>query len=146
MSGQLSAGSGEGQSVPWESDLWSVVEREEVSNQTDGCRVAARVMRRAHPLPSKASVEESVHVERGGAAEHVVGGTAKTCGEDTEGLTSSVLGAEALDEFLAAWVPPKESDGGLTVGPLEMGVADFVAGVKLPRFSGHPQIEVKEVF
>lgn len=30
------------------------LEREEVSNQTNGCRSeAARVMRRAHPLPSE---------------------------------------------------------------------------------------------
>jgi hypothetical protein len=38
-----------------------------------------------------------------------------------------VLGAEAVEVLLAAGVLAEEKDGGLTEGPLEMGVADLGA-------------------
>jgi hypothetical protein len=39
-----------------------------------------------------------------------------------------MLGAEALDEALASGVLLKKEDGGLAVGPLEVGVTDLGAG------------------
>lgn len=88
----------------------------------------ARVIRRAHLLPSVGSVHEAIHVEGCIAAKHVVGSATDPCGEDTEGFAPSVLGTEPVDETLATGVPLKEEDGGLTVGPFEMGVADLGAG------------------
>jgi hypothetical protein len=107
------------------------LEREEASNQ--GSRLPNQTGRLeltdlAHPLPSVGSVHKAIHVERGVTAKHVVGGTAEASGEDAQGLALPVLGAKSVDEPLAAGVLLKEEDGCLAVGPLEMRVADLVAG------------------
>jgi hypothetical protein len=85
-------------------------------------------MRRAHPLPSVSSVHEAVHVEGGGSAKHEVGCPTDAGCENTERFAASVLGAETVDETLTGRVLLQKEDGGLAVGPLEMGVADLGAG------------------
>jgi len=74
------------------------------------------------------SVHKAIHIEGRGAAEHVIGGTAEASGEDAQGLALAVLGANAVEKLLARGILLKEEDGGLAVGPLEVGVADLGAG------------------
>ena len=116
--GQLSAGSGEGQSVQARirGVGWSGRRRpiKEVGCQTQG---RLELCALARPLPSEGSVHEAIHVERGVAAEHVVGGTAEASGEDAQCLALAVLGAKSVDEALAGRVLLKKEDGGLTDRP-----------------------------
>lgn len=57
--------------------------------------------------------DEAIHIEGRGAAEHEVGRTTESGGENAERLALAVLGAQTLDEALASGVLLEEEDRGL---------------------------------
>lgn len=126
---QLWKGSGEEQSCIGGSGLWGWNGRR--------CRIKQRGYRSGDRLElyerltssrPESSVQEAIHVEGRGAAEHEVGSPTDASGENAEGLGATVFGAEPIDAALAGRVLLQKEDSGLGVGPLEMRVSDLGPG------------------
>ena len=73
-------------------------------------------------------LDEHGHVEGCAADQHVVSGTGQLVREDAQRLAFAVLALQALQVALACGVLAQEQQGGLGEGPLEVGVADLLAG------------------
>ena len=155
LGGQLSPGSGEGQSSGTiDQQLLAIWSETEAGVQStagaagpladDRC-ARSRTQRRAWLAGSSparptrlqlgvgltrsapSSRHELLSVKQGPPLQHVVGGAADLVGEDGQSLPLSVLSLELLQEGLALGVLPEEQDGGLGEGPLQVDVADLLA-------------------
>jgi len=88
--------------------VWSRRRRPINANECRSSR--PRVIWTGSPPPLQVdSVQEALHVEGGGATEHVVGRAPETGGEDAERLALAVLGAETADEPLARGILLRKS-------------------------------------
>ena len=81
--------------------------------------------------PSGLVFKELVHVERLVSFEHIIGGPSDFMSEDGEGLGLAVLSLESFLELETLGVTPEEKNGGFGESPLEVSVADFLAGVTM---------------
>jgi hypothetical protein len=82
-----------------------------------------RRLTRSAPL----GMEEDIHIESRFALEHVIDGPRQFMRQDGERFSFIMLFLQA-DQVLLAWgIVPQEQSGGFRKGPLEMGVADFLA-------------------
>ena len=100
----------------------SGVPRTRVQADPIGVQLDRRLTRSA-PL----GAQEHVHITGGLALEHIIDGARQFMSQDGESFAFVMLFLQACQRFLAWGIVPQEQHGRFGKGPLEMGVADFLA-------------------
>ena len=71
---------------------------------------------------------ENLSISKPDSGQHVIHGARQFMGEDRQGFAFAMFPLHARELFLACRIVPEEQDGGFGEGPLEVCLADLLAG------------------